>query len=68
MINLLGDLWKNGEPDWALLLREPGLFLHLYGKSGAKPGRKMGHFTLLGAADEVKDRSLLLRRELARGD
>jgi len=68
MINLLGDLWKNGEPDWALLLREPGLFLHLYGKSGAKPGRKMGHFTLLGAGDEVKDRSLLLRRQLARGD
>ena len=29
------------------LLAEPGLVLHLYGKSEARPGRKMGHFTRL---------------------
>ena len=29
------------------LLAEPGLVLHLYGKTEARPGRKMGHFTRL---------------------
>jgi 5-(carboxyamino)imidazole ribonucleotide synthase len=47
MVNLLGDLWLEGDPDWSPLHKEPGLFLHLYGKRSAKAGRKMGHFTLL---------------------
>ena len=29
------------------LLAEPDLMLHLYGKAEARPGRKMGHFTLV---------------------
>jgi 5-(carboxyamino)imidazole ribonucleotide synthase len=64
MINLLGNLWQTGEPDWALLLREPELFLHLYGKSEAKPGRKMGHFTLLGAGVSSRERALDLREQM----
>lgn len=54
MVNLLGDLWRsdgNGsgrEPDWQKLLAVPNLKLHLYGKPATRPGRKMGHFTLLG--------------------
>lgn len=47
MVNLLGDLWQSGEPDWSILLREPRLKLHLYGKQHARPGRKMGHFTVV---------------------
>lgn len=47
MINLLGDLWAAGEPDWGLVLRHPKAKLHLYGKRDARPGRKMGHFTVL---------------------
>ena len=47
MRNLLGDLWANGEPDWAGLLALPGLRLHLYGKSEARIGRKMGHYCVL---------------------
>jgi 5-(carboxyamino)imidazole ribonucleotide synthase len=47
MWNLLGDLWKNGEPDWQVVLREPSAKLHLYGKSEARPGRKMGHVCVL---------------------
>ena len=50
MVNLLGDLWTNGAPDWSALDGVPGLTLHLYGKSSAKPGRKMGHYTVVGAA------------------
>lgn len=49
MTNLLGDLWpSHGLPPWPALLREPDLHLHLYDKGAARPGRKMGHFTLCG--------------------
>ncbi len=47
MINLLGDLWQRGEPDWAAALALPGVKLHLYGKREARPGRKMGHLNCL---------------------
>jgi 5-(carboxyamino)imidazole ribonucleotide synthase len=47
MINLLGDLWKGGEPHWERALRRPGVRLHLYGKAEARPGRKMGHLNCL---------------------
>ena len=47
MINLLGDVWSQGAPDWACLLKDPRIKLHLYDKGEARPGRKMGHFTLL---------------------
>jgi 5-(carboxyamino)imidazole ribonucleotide synthase len=49
MINLLGDLWSNGEPRWEEALRRPGVRLHLYGKAEARPGRKMGHLNCLAA-------------------
>ena len=48
MINLLGDVWRNGDPDWNIVLQHPSAKLHLYGKAEARPGRKMGHFTVLG--------------------
>jgi 5-(carboxyamino)imidazole ribonucleotide synthase len=50
MANLLGDLWCNGTPDWAALCALPDVKLHLYGKSEARPGRKMGHLTALAAS------------------
>ena len=54
MANLLGDCWKNGEPDWAAALAVPGVSLMLYGKGGPRPGRKMGHLTALaGSVDEA---------------
>ena len=49
MANLLGDLWAEGEPDWAAACAVPGVKLHLYGKAEARPGRKMGHLTALAA-------------------
>lgn len=52
MINLLGDLWADGEPAWDRALAEPGLRLHLYGKTEPRPGRKMGHLTVLAAAPD----------------
>ncbi len=69
MVNLLGDLWPAPEqaPDWLPILREPRAKLHLYGKAVAKPGRKMGHFTLTGPEDvtTLRTRALAIREELA---
>ena len=48
MANLLGDVWSRGEPDWNAACAFPGVKLHLYGKTEARPGRKMGHLTALG--------------------
>lgn len=67
MINLLGDVWpEGGEPDWNLLFSVPELKLHLYGKKQARPGRKMGHFTVIHA-DPVKARELALGARRAIG-
>jgi 5-(carboxyamino)imidazole ribonucleotide synthase len=49
MVNLLGDVWQNGAPDWSCVLRHPQAKLHLYGKREARAGRKMGHVTVTGA-------------------
>jgi len=46
MVNLLGDIWSGGEPNWTAVLAHPGAHLHLYGKREARPGRKMGHVTI----------------------
>jgi 5-(carboxyamino)imidazole ribonucleotide synthase len=48
MVNLLGDVWERGEPDWAAALSDPWVKLHLYGKLEPRVGRKMGHLTALG--------------------
>ncbi len=66
MVNLLGDLWANGVPDWSVVLDEPRAKLHLYGKSQARPGRKMGHLTVTSqVATEAVERALELRRRCA---
>ncbi|MGB7793272.1 MAG: 5-(carboxyamino)imidazole ribonucleotide synthase [Terrimicrobiaceae bacterium] len=53
MWNLLGHLWERGEPDWRLILSEPRAKLHLYGKAEPRPGRKMGHVTVLAETREA---------------
>ncbi|MDJ0521949.1 MAG: 5-(carboxyamino)imidazole ribonucleotide synthase [Planctomycetota bacterium] len=65
MVNLLGDLWERGTPNWAAALRDPLAHLHLYAKSGPRPGRKMGHLAV--TADTLEDaeaRALAARRAL----
>jgi 5-(carboxyamino)imidazole ribonucleotide synthase len=66
MANLLGDIWEGGEPNWAAALAMPDVKLHLYGKSSPRPGRKMGHLTVLaGSTEEARTRVLQARRALA---
>ena len=47
MVNLVG-----GVPPVAALLALPGAHVRLYGKE-PRPGRKVGHVTLVGATDEA---------------
>ncbi|MBI5259638.1 MAG: 5-(carboxyamino)imidazole ribonucleotide synthase [Burkholderiales bacterium] len=65
MLNLLGDLWFAADdteraPPWAQVLALPGVHLHLYGKTSARRGRKMGHLTVT-AADAHQARATALR-------
>ncbi len=63
MANLLGDLWRGGEPDWEAVCAIPEIKLHLYGKSQARPRRKMGHLTVLADTAAEARKAVLLARE-----
>jgi len=66
MVNLLGDLWQHGQPDWAAACAFPQCKLHLYGKREARPGRKMGHMTVLANnVDEALETALRAREVLS---
>ena len=65
MANLLGDLWTDGEPNWAAACRFPDVKLHLYGKTDPRPGRKMGHITAMGrTVAEAHERAINARDAL----
>ena len=58
MLNLLGDLWFTDEggptpPPWDRVLALPGTHLHLYGKTEARHGRKMGHLNITAETPEA---------------
>lgn len=55
MLNLIG-----GTPPLAELAAVPGACVHLYGKE-PRPGRKLGHVTLIAAGDEFEQRLAALR-------
>jgi len=59
MANLLGEVWNDGEPNWAAALQDPRVKIHLYGKAEPRQGRKMGHLT--ATADTVAEAERLVR-------
>lgn len=65
MVNLLGDVWHDGPPDFRRALAMPDVKLHLYGKREALAGRKMGHLTALAeTADQALERAIAARQSL----
>lgn len=62
--NLLGDLWSSGTPEFARALEVPDVRLHLYGKSSARAGRKMGHLSAVAESTDVALERVLLARKL----
>jgi 5-(carboxyamino)imidazole ribonucleotide synthase len=60
MVNIIGAEGHNGPVIYEGLsevLKIENAFVHLYGKTDTKPGRKMGHVTILS-----KDKQDLLHR------
>ena len=60
MLNLVGEPGHSGAVKYqglAEALKIEGAYIHLYGKHETKPGRKMGHVTILG-----KDKTDLLKK------
>jgi 5-(carboxyamino)imidazole ribonucleotide synthase len=50
MVNVIGSDGHSGEPKYEGLnevLKIDNAFVHIYGKHQTKPGRKMGHITVL---------------------
>jgi 5-(carboxyamino)imidazole ribonucleotide synthase len=65
IVNLLGDVWLNGEPNFAAALAVPGVRLHLYEKKEPRAGRKMGHLSATGeTAEEALERVLEAKKRL----
>jgi 5-(carboxyamino)imidazole ribonucleotide synthase len=61
MVNLLGDLWLSGTPNLTHIENHKNTKLHLYNKSEARIGRKMGHFTTLDKSiNTAKDTAIKL--------
>ncbi len=67
--NLLGDVWLQDQaPDITHALHVAGTRLHLYGKAGARAGRKMGHLSAVGHdAQDALGRVLECYRRLSPG-
>lgn len=64
MANLLGDLWADGTPQWHRACALPDVKLHLYGKCEPRPGRKMGHLTVLASSPETAAARVIEARRL----
>jgi len=62
MVNLLGEAWQQGQPQWERVFNVPEAKLHLYGKHEARAGRKMGHYTVLGASVDAALKNALAMR------
>jgi len=64
MVNLLGAAGYQGRPlisGLAAVLAIPGVCVHVYGKAVTKPGRKMGHVTVI---DDTLDAACAKAREV----
>jgi 5-(carboxyamino)imidazole ribonucleotide synthase len=65
IVNLLGDLWLEREPNFAAAFAVPGVRLHFYEKHAPRAGRKMAHLSSTGAtAEEALARVLEAKRRL----
>jgi 5-(carboxyamino)imidazole ribonucleotide synthase len=68
MLNLIGEPNHSGAVKYNGLeevLKMKGVYVHLYGKHETKPGRKMGHVTVLGESkDELLEKAEMIKTKL----
>ena len=59
-INAIGEMKSEEE-----ILKEEGVFVHLYGKKTTKPFRKMGHVTIMNESlSKAKEKALFVKNKL----
>ena len=68
MLNLIGEPNFSGSVKYEGIqdvLQMNGVYLHLYGKAETKPGRKMGHITVLGnTQEELLEKADFIKKKL----
>lgn len=68
MVNLIGEEGHHGKVKYLgldKLLEVDGVYVHLYGKTETRPGRKMGHYTVLAEShDELIHKINLIRNQI----
>lgn len=68
IVNIVGEPNANGPASYTGLKKVLSLqntFVHIYGKSHVKPGRKMGHVTILSADEkDLKNKIQIIKDEL----
>ncbi|MFM7386601.1 MAG: 5-(carboxyamino)imidazole ribonucleotide synthase, partial [Bacteroidota bacterium] len=68
MLNVVGEKGFEGPAVYVGLeevLKLPGVYVHLYGKTNTKPFRKMGHVTILGRnLEEIKSKVTVVKHHL----
>ena len=68
MINILGEPNSNGTAYYQgmeVLLAEPGIYVHIYGKEKVKEFRKMGHFTITApTVEDLKEKAERLKNSI----
>ena len=68
MLNLIGEPGFSGEAVYSgldLVMKLPKVYVHLYGKTHTKPGRKMGHVTILGNnTEELMQKAAFVKQAL----
>lgn len=68
MVNIIGPAETKG--DYRLdgldtAFATPGFYLHLYKKNETRPGRKMGHFTVLAdTVEKAVERAMIIKKQL----
>lgn len=68
IVNLLGDIWLDGDPDFTAALAVPGVRLHIYEKHTPRAARKMGHLSATGATAEEALARVLEAKARATGE
>ena len=68
MLNLICEPGFSGEAVYSgldLAVKLPKVYVHLYGKTHTKPGRKMGHVTILGNnTEELMQKAAFVKQAL----
>lgn len=68
MLNIIGEPSFSGEAIYSgldIVMKLPKVYVHLYGKTQTKPGRKMGHVTILGNnVEELMQKAAFVKQAL----